>query len=193
MAIKKIDFFGRFEPPPADESTARRFRALAGVADQVNEIATAFAQKELDVRAQKAKQAGAEAGELAGLKAAETGLFEPRESGAIVYDEAYNAALESAYLAQISNDARNEIDRVAIEAPDDVQSFLNLAGKARAGILEGADNRFSEVIDATISNFIEAKKNRIFSAEKNEESQHGKRSQNCGDQPGFNIYSAICT
>jgi hypothetical protein len=166
MAIKKIDFFGRFEPPPADESTARRFRALAGVAEQVSEIAGTFAQRQLDVRVESAKQAGLKAGEIAGLKAAETGVFEPRDSGAVVYDEAYNAALESAYLAQVSNDARNEIDRVAIEAPDDVQSFLQLAGKARAGILEGADDRFAEVIDATISNFIEAKKNRVFSAEK---------------------------
>lgn len=166
MAIKKIDFFGRVDPPPADESTARRFQALAGVADRVGEIAQSFAGRELEIRTQKAKAAGVEAGEKAGVQAAETGVFEPRDTGAIVYDEAYNAALESAYLAQISNDARNEIDRVAIEAPDDVQAFTQLAAKARAGILEGVDHRFIEVVDATISNFVNAKQNKVLQSEK---------------------------
>ena len=51
MAIKRIDYYGRFEATPADESTARRYRALAGLAEQVSNTALAIGQRQIERQA----------------------------------------------------------------------------------------------------------------------------------------------
>jgi len=56
MAIKQIDYYGRFEATPADESTARRYRALAGLAEQVSDTALAISQRQLEKRAVQAEK-----------------------------------------------------------------------------------------------------------------------------------------
>ena len=164
MAIKQIDYYGRFEATPADESTARRYRALAGLAEQVSDTALAINQRQIEKRAAQAEKEGAKAGELAGMQAVQTGNLELK-GGETIYDESYNAALESAYLAQVSNDARNEVTNIIAQAPDDVQAYTKLAEQARAGILTGVDDRFAEVVDATITNFINNGQTRVYAAE----------------------------
>ena len=98
------------------------------------------------------------------MQAVQTGNLEMR-GGETIYDESYNAALESAYLAQVSNDARNEVTNIIAQAPDDVQAYTKLAEQARAGILTGVDDRFAEVVDATITNFINNGQTRVYAAE----------------------------
>jgi len=98
------------------------------------------------------------------MQAVQTGNLELK-GGETIYDESYNAALESAYLAQVSNDARNEVTNIIAQAPDDVQAYTKLAEQARAGILTGVDDRFAEVVDATITNFINNGQTRVYAAE----------------------------
>ena len=71
MPIKQIDYYGQFTPTGVDTSTAKRYQALAGLADQANELA-------FNIAAKKRKEQGAKAGLEAGIQAAETG--EPIES-----------------------------------------------------------------------------------------------------------------
>ena len=59
MAIKRIDYYGRFEPTPVDESTARRFQALAGLANTVSETAIRIGERALEKRAVKAEESSA--------------------------------------------------------------------------------------------------------------------------------------
>ena len=55
MAQKPIGYYGEFRPTGVDTSAARRFEALAGIADQVGDIA-------FQIGAKKAEQVGAEKG-----------------------------------------------------------------------------------------------------------------------------------
>ena len=66
MAIKQIDYYGRFTPTGVDDSNAKRFQALAGLADQASEIGFSIASR-------KAAERGQKAGLEAGVKAAEEG------------------------------------------------------------------------------------------------------------------------
>ena len=84
MAIKQIDYYGRFEATPADESTARRYRALAGLAEQVSDTALAIGQRQLEKRAVQAEKEGAKAGKLAGMQAVQTGNLELRILTAVI-------------------------------------------------------------------------------------------------------------
>lgn len=164
MAIKRIDYYGRFEPTPVDESAARRFQALAGLADTVSETAVRIGERALEKRAVKAEKAGIEAGAMAVGEAVKTGNL-PLRSGGTIYDESYNDALESAYLAQVSTDAKNEFNRIIAEAPDDVTSFNELAQKAIAGIKTGVDQRYVDVIDSTLNNYFTTAQTKVFAAE----------------------------
>ena len=164
MAIKRIDYYGRFDPTPVDESAARRFQALAGLADTVSETALRIGERQLERRAIEAKATGAEAGAMAVGEAVKTGNLELR-SGGTIYDESYNDALESAYLAQVSTDAKNEFNRIIAEAPDDVTSFNELAQKAIAGIKTGVDQRYVDVIDSTLNNYFTTAQTKVFAAE----------------------------
>jgi hypothetical protein len=164
MAIKRIDYYGRFEPTPVDESTARRFQALAGLADTVSETALRIGERALEKRAVKAEKAGIEAGALAVGEAVKTGNLELR-SGGTIYDESYNDALESAYLAQVSTDAKNEFTKLIAQAPDDTAAFNTLAEKAIAGIKTGVDPRYVDVIDSTLNNYLATAQTKVFAAE----------------------------
>lgn len=164
MAIKRIDYYGRFDPTPVDESTARRFQALAGLAGAVSETAIRIGERALEKRAVKAEESGIEAGALAVGDAVKTGNLELR-SGGTIYDESYNDALESGYLAQVSTDAKNEFTKLIAQAPDDTAAFSELAQKAIAGIKTGVDPRYVDVIDSTLNNYLSTAQTKVFAAE----------------------------
>lgn len=164
MAIKRIDYYGRFEPTPVDESTARRFQALAGIANTVSETAIRIGERALEKRAIKAEKAGIEAGELAVSGAVKTGNLELR-SGGTIYDESHNDALVAGYLAQVSTDAKNEFTKLIAQAPDDRAAFSELAQKAIAGIKTGVDPRYVDVIDSTLNNYLANAQAKVFAAE----------------------------
>jgi len=164
MAIKRIDYYGRFQPTPVDESTARRFQALAGLANQARETAIAIGTRKVRQQAVEQEEAGAEAGALAVGGAVKTGNLELR-SGETRYDESYNAALEAGYLAQVSTDAKNEFTKLIAQAPDDTAAFSELAQKAIAGIKTGVDPRYVDVIDSTLNNYLSTAQTKVFAAE----------------------------
>ena len=164
MAIKRIDYYGRFEPTPVDESAARRFQALAGLANTVSETAIRIGERALEKRAIKAEKTGIEAGEIAVGEAVKTGNLELR-SGGTIYDESYNDALEAGYLAQVSTDAKNEFTKLIAQAPDDTAAFSELAQKAIAGIKTGVDPRYVDVIDSTLNNYLSTAQTKVFAAE----------------------------
>jgi len=159
---KEITYYGQLRPTGVDNSTARRFEALAGLAGTVQDAAFRYG-------AEKAQREGEREGLTAGQAAAVEGQpLEKREgllSAFSIKDNAYNDALESAYLSQVSVDAKNEIANVVAQAPNDTQAFDKLATQARAGILTGVDQRYADVIGGTLDNAINTARTNVFAKE----------------------------
>jgi len=147
MAIEKIDYYGQFTPTGVDMSTAKRFQALAGLADQASEIAFAVATR-------KAEKRGIQEGQAAGLAAAEQGTpIEPKKgflSNISAFQQAYNGAMEKAYVASIDMDAREEISRIAGENPDNLKSFNELTDKYVAGVTGSVSEDYKPTVQMSI-------------------------------------------
>ena len=159
---KEIGYYGQLRPTGVDNSAARRFEALAGLADQVR--STAF-----ESGAKRAQEIGQREGLTAGQAAAVEGQpLEKREgilSAFSIQDNTYNDALESAYLSQISVDSKNEIAKVVAQAPNDTQAFDKLASSATAGIMSGVDQRYSDLVRNTLDNAVNTARTNVFAAE----------------------------
>ena len=175
MAQKPIGYYGEFRPTGVDQSAARRFEALAGLADQVGDIA-------FEIGAKRAEKIGAEKGEKAGRKAAER-LAKPQPevgppedveapetkkgflASMSIEAQAYNAAMQSAYLAQVSTDSKQQVERIAAQYPDDVQAFQANINQYRQGLLQGVSDEFRDDADATIGNYIANAETAVFKNE----------------------------
>jgi hypothetical protein len=162
MPIKQIDYYGQFTPTGVDTSTAKRYQALAGLADQANELA-------FNIAAKKRKEQGAKAGLEAGIQAAETG--EPIESkqGILssfsIFDQAYNSAMESAYVASIDQDVRENISTLAAENPTDFQAFNARANQYVNGVLSGVSEEYQTLVGASIDSVLSSARMQIREAE----------------------------
>ena len=151
MAIKQIDYYGQFTPTGVDTSTARRFQALAGLADQANELAFSIAAK-------GRKKQGVEAGIQAGIEAAAEGKpIESKKgflSGISIFDQAYNEAMESAYLAGIDNDVRENISRIAAENESDTAAFTTKSDEYIAGVIGSVSEEYKPLVKMSIDSFV---------------------------------------
>jgi polyhydroxyalkanoate synthesis regulator phasin len=172
MAQKPIGYYGEFRPTGVDQSAARRFEALAGLADQVGDIA-------FQIGAKRAEKIGAEKGEKAGRAAAER-LAKPQPkvgppedveppktregflASMSIEAQAYNAAMQSAYMSQISTDAKEQVERIAAQYPDDVQAFQSNIQQYSQGLLQGVSDEFRESAEATIGNYIANAETAVF-------------------------------
>ena len=167
MAQKPIGYYGEFRPTGVDQSAARRFQALAGLADQVGDIA-------FQIGAKKAEQVGAEEGEKAGFEAAKNlstpGAEAPKTrkgflASMSIQDQAYNTALKSGYLAQVSTDAREQISRISAQYPNDQKAFQANARQYTQGLLQGVGDDFRDDIEATVNNYVANAETSVFKNE----------------------------
>ena len=175
MAQKPIGYYGEFRPTGVDQSAARRFEALAGLANQVGDIA-------FQIGAKKAEQVGAEKGEKAGREyAAKLAKPQPKvgppeemappetKKGFLasmsIEGQAYDAAMKSAYLSQVSTDAKEQIERIRAQYPNDVQAFRKNAGKYGQGLIDGVGEEFQDYISATVNNYVTNAETRVFEDE----------------------------
>lgn len=135
MAIKRIDYYGQFTPTGLDFSTAKRFQALAGLADQVGETAVQLGQVALKERAQKAAKAGALAG--AQVQRDEEGkIIAPElQEENTYYGQAFNESAINAYKSGITLDARKRFDQLAEEFKDDPEAYKEQADSYKIGVI----------------------------------------------------------
>ena len=175
MAQKPIGYYGEFKPTGVDQSAARRFEALAGLAGQVGDVA-------FQIGAKRAEKIGAEKGTKAGLAAAER-LNKPQPevgppedveapetkkgflASMSIESQSYNAAMQSAYLSQVSTDSKQQVERIAAQYPDDVQAFQSNINQYRQGFLQGVSDEFKDEADATIGNYIANAETAVFKNE----------------------------
>lgn len=174
MAIKQIKYYGQFTPTGVDTSTAKKYQALAGLADRVNEIS-------FNVAAAKRKEQGAKAGSQAGTQAAQSGAPIESKGGLLssvsIYDQSYNSAMESAYLAQVSADAREKFKRVAVDNPNDVEAYRTNAMEVRNGIMSGVSPEYADVIDATINDYITANETNVYTNQRQQNRAQANESR----------------
>lgn len=166
MAIKQIDYYGRFDPTPVDESTARRFQALAGLASDVGKIALSVGRKEIAKQEQIAKIEGEKAGTIAGFEAAkERDQLQLKED----YSDAsqtYNAAATAAYIAGTKNDLSNLILESEAEYPDDIQAFQQMSQDRFVGLTGNAPEELKPELELYYSQINQQSANRVLKAQK---------------------------
>lgn len=159
---KPIGYYGQFTPTGVDESAARRYRALAGIAEDVGQMA-------FKIGASKAQEAGKRAGAIAGEKAVEEGIEPEKKEGFLsslsIYDQSYNNAMESAYLAGITTDAKLGLERLATENPDDSQMFKERADQYVSGIIGGVPEEYRDLVESTINNYANQAGNSVYKNE----------------------------
>ena len=182
MAQKPIGYYGEFRPTGVDQSAARRFEALAGIADQVNEIA-------FKVAAKKRAEQGQEAGLAAGIEAAEAGKPVEKNKGILsgisIYDQAYNSALEKSYVASIDTDARENIARIAEESNGDSEKFDQLSNQYLNGLRGGISEDYRDIVQLSIDPVVASARSQVQSQ------QITRQRQETDERLVNNINSAI--
>ena len=169
MAIKRIDYYGRFEATPADESTARRYQALAGLASDVGKIALKLGEQKIQERAAKAEIEGEKAGTIAGFEAAKERNVLELEEDFTVYNQAFRSAAEASYLAGTKNDLTNLIAESEATHPDDIAAFqessrsrfLGLTGNLPENLKPDVELYYNQINRASAARVLKAQKTQI--------------------------------
>jgi hypothetical protein len=162
MAQKRIEYYGKFTPTGVDTSQAKRLQALSGLAEQVGDVA-------FGVASNIAERRGLQAGLAAGQQAAEKGEIIETQKGFLsqisIFDQAYNNALTKAYVAGVDNDARENINRILTENPDDIEAFKTAVGKYRKGVTDNIAEEFRPLIDQSMDQMISSAKSQVHQAQ----------------------------
>jgi hypothetical protein len=166
---KRIDYYGRFEATPADESTARRYQALAGLASDVGKIALKLGEQKIQERAAKAEIEGEKAGTIAGFEAAKERDVLELEEDFTVYNQAFRSAAEASYLAGTKNDLTNLIAESEATHPDDIAAFqessrsrfLGLTGNLPDHLKPDVELYYDQINKASAARVLKAQKTQI--------------------------------
>ena len=161
MPQKKIDFFGGLRPTGADTSGVDRLRTLAGLTNQVQDIAFEQGAKK---RKKEGLLAGAQAGIDAvkkgeGLKVEEAGLFS-------IHDEAYNQSMKAAYVAGVDNDSKQRLSQLASDNATDLVAFNALASAHKKATLQNIDPEVSILLEQSMDSDISTASIKIRENEK---------------------------
>lgn len=143
MARQRIEYYGKFTPSPTGDYSARRVRALAGLAEQVGDIALGFAEKKISeqkaVKDQIRQEEAVEKGLLAGAESAATGtapeLRQYQEYSTLKEDVTFNQSLLASYEAGIKNAIATDVGRNATSNPEDLQTFLEMSEASFQGLI----------------------------------------------------------
>ncbi|MFZ9079771.1 MAG: hypothetical protein ACO23H_14635 [Alphaproteobacteria bacterium] len=143
MARQRIEYYGKFTPSPTGDYSARRVRALAGLAEQVGDIALGFAEKKISeqkaVKDQIKQEEAVEKGLLAGAESAATGtapeLRQYQEYSTLKEDVTFNQSLLASYEAGIKNAIATDVGRNATSNPEDLQTFLEMSEASFQGLI----------------------------------------------------------
>lgn len=134
MAQERIGYYGKFTPTSLDTSAADKMRALAGLGETVANTALAIG-KPIAVR-ESAKQ-GAIQGAKAGRVDPATGeLIAPPEQQKFGYGtSAFNSAVETSYLGNVSFELDQSVKSAQEKFPDDIVSYNQLVNASKQGLL----------------------------------------------------------
>lgn len=129
---RKVEFYGQFRPTGVDSGSVRKFQALAGIAQNVGDIAFNIGAKERTARGQRE-------GAIEGAEAAKTGKAVERESDLTIYGQSYNHAMNDAYISGMNNNFRVKIAELEANHGDDIEAFSNAISAYRQGVNANSD------------------------------------------------------
>ena len=162
MAQKRIDYYGQFTPTGVDTSQAKRLQALSGLAEQVGGLA-------YQVGAGIQERKGLQAGLAAGQEAADKGEMIETQKGFLsqisIFDQAYNNALSKAYVAGVDNDARENVNRLLTDNPDDIDAFDEAVNAYRNGVTQNISEEFRPLINQSMDQMITSARSRVHQAQ----------------------------
>ena len=141
MAIKPITRYGKFTPTGVDRSAETRMRALAGLGEQLQEMAIGTAKR---VSEEKAIAEGKEAGRQAALEGKDVELKSTFKYGGANY----NAALQKAYNLESYAVIDSHINEAATQHPDNTIEYQKVLDSKIKGMLEGAPEQFKSDLEA---------------------------------------------
>ncbi len=150
MAQTKIGFTGKLRPAGVDQTAGQNLRMLAGLSDQVGELAFNQVAK---TRQKEGALAGAQS-----VKRDEQGkvLSPELESDNTIFGQSFNQSAILAHKAQVSMDSRESLDRLQEEHKLDPEAFKVAAMGMRKGTLTGMPEELAVLvgqdIDSSISN-----------------------------------------
>ena len=172
MAQKRIDYYGQFTPTGVDTSQAKRLQALSGLAEQVGGLA-------YQVGAGIQERKGMQAGLAAGAEAADKGEMIETQKGFLsqisIFDQAYNNALSKAYVAGVDNDARENVNRLLTDNPDDIDAFDEAVNAYRNGVTQNIAKEFRPLINQSMDQMISSARSQVH------QSQTAKNLKNADD------------
>ena len=172
MAQKRIDYYGQFTPTGVDTSQAKRLQALSGLAEQVGGLA-------YQVGAGIQERKGMQAGLAAGAEAADKGEMIETQKGFLsqisIFDQAYNNALSKAYVAGVDNDARENVNRLLTDNPDDIDAFDEAVNAYRNGVTQNIAEEFRPLINQSMDQMISSARSQVH------QSQTAKNLKNADD------------
>tara|TARA_R110000772_G_scaffold24711_2_gene64930 strand:- start:5916 stop:8039 length:2124 start_codon:yes stop_codon:yes gene_type:complete len=167
MAITPIKYYGKFTPTGVDTSAGDKYKALAGLSNEVGNIAFKVGEK---IRTDQGRQAGLEAG----VTAAKEGTPIESKDGLLsqfsIFDQSYNDSMKTAYVAQLSTDTAIELDRLSTEYADDINGFNNTAPAYVDQTLASVSPEFEPIVRSSLIARLNRDQNKIAAAtkEKNE-------------------------
>jgi hypothetical protein len=162
MAQKRIDYYGKFTPTGVDTSQAKRLQALSGLAEAVSDVA-------FEVGAGIQERRGQQAGLMAGQEAAEKGEAIETQQGLLsqlsIFDQAYNNALTKAYVAGVDTDARENINRLLTDNPDDIEAFDEAVNAYRSGVTQNISEEFRPLINQSMDQMVASARAQVHQAQ----------------------------
>jgi len=158
MAIKPITRYGKFTPTGVDRSAETRMRALAGLGEQLQEMAIGTAKR---VGEEKAVTEGTEAGRQAALEGKDGELKSTFKYGGQQYNQYYTRA----YNASILNDIKLNVAKYESETPDNEADFTNSVNGYMKGVLEGVGPDFASEIELQANDLINRTRINIIAKE----------------------------
>lgn len=163
MAQQRINYYGRIRPANIDDLSVQRVQAVAGVIQDVADLG-------MTLVTQKQKKKAVTEAEAAAAQALETGIAPEEQDRAFsainVYDQTYNEVLKKAYLAGAETQVREKINALAVEFPDDYQTFNTKVTGLRNGVLEGMPEEYRPAMQLQMDSLIGAQRSRVLAAEK---------------------------
>lgn len=147
---EQISLFGQFTPTGVDPTAGANLRALAGLSEQVGEIAF---KKGAQIRQKEGALAGAQS-----VQRDEEGKIISPElaSDNTIFGQSFNQAAILAHKAQVGIDTRESLDRLQDEHKLDPEAFRNAAKSLRGGTLKGMPEELAVIVgkdlDSSISN-----------------------------------------
>ena len=173
MAQKPIGYYGEFRPTGVDQSAARRFEALAGIAGQVGDIATAFGKKKVAEQAflkekndiAAAEKAAKLAGNASAISATPLELREYDDVKTYEEDRVFNATAEAAFTAGIQNEITGIVSRAEAANPEDIEGYRNLTSSGMNGLLSVAPEEMKPAFESYFSQLNQTSASRIWKAQ----------------------------